>query len=176
MTPTGRSCRPASDVDRVQHHQSSRFAFQSPARDLRQRKSVHLPIFASSDGVHKTSVVALVLRPEPFAKGETPHQISMLQETHFLKVHIGGENGQVDRCCLCLGRLNICAGHVTRAASSAGQHDRASPPRMRRGYAHDQWQMRDHICPPPRPPRCHPPTRISRSLRRPAAAISALIL
>ena len=43
------------------------------ARELPQRKSVHLPIFASSDGVHNTSVVALVLRAEPFAKGETPH-------------------------------------------------------------------------------------------------------
>ena len=100
--------------------------------------------------------------------------LSMLQETLFLKVPIGGENDQVDRCCLCLGRRNFCAGHVTRAASSVGQHDYANPPRMRRGYAHDQWQMRDHICPPQRTPRCHP--RISRSLRKPAAVISALIL
>jgi hypothetical protein len=92
----------------------------------------------------------------------------------FLKVRIGGQNDQVDRYCLCLGRRNFCAGHVTRAASSAGQHDYANPPRMRRGYAHDQWQMRDHVCPPPCPPQCRP--RISQSLRRPAAAISALIL
>jgi transposase InsO family protein len=33
--------------------------------------------------------------------------------------------------------------------------------------------MRDHTCPPPSPPQCHP--RVSRSLRRPAAGISALI-
>jgi hypothetical protein len=55
----------------------------------------------------------------------------------MLKLRIGGENDQVDRCCLCLGRRNICAGHVTGAGSSAGQHDNAGPRRMRRGYAHD---------------------------------------
>jgi len=89
----------------------------------------------------------------------------MLQEALFLKVHIGEENDQVDRCRLCLGRRNICAGHVTRAASSVGQHDHAGPPGMRRGYAHDQRQMRDHIRPPPRPPRRDPPTLISARSR-----------
>ena len=105
------------------------------------------------------------MRPKPFAKGETRHQISMLQEALFLKVHIGEENVQVDRCRLYLGRRNICAGHVTRAASSVGQHDRASPPSMRRGYAHDQRQMRHDIRPAPRPPRSHPQTLISTQSR-----------
>jgi hypothetical protein len=83
-----------------------------------------------------------------------------------LKAPIGEENDQVDRCCLCLGRCNIGAGHVTRAASSAGEHDHRSPPSMRRGDAHGQRQMRDHIRPPARPPRSHPQLKNPRNPTR----------
>ena len=52
-------------------------------------------------------------------------------------------------------------------------------PSMRRGYAQDQWKMRDHIRPPPRPPRMPSADAdiraISQSSRKGAAASSALI-
>jgi hypothetical protein len=64
------------------------------------------------------------------------HPYSLHRTRFMVMVHIGGENAQVDRCCLCLGDRNICAGHVARSGSSAGHHDHASPRRMRRGYAH----------------------------------------
>ena len=81
-----------------------------------------------------------------------------LRRAGFIKrgPNTGEENDQVDRCWLCLGRRKLCAGHVTRAASSAGQYDHASPRSMRRGYAQSWRQMRDHTRPPGRPPRSHP--------------------
>ena len=46
-------------------------------------------------------------------------------------------NKQVHRCCwLCLSHRNVGAGHVARAASSAGQHDHASRLRMWSAVSH----------------------------------------
>src|SRR6478672_3052063 len=45
----------------------------------------------------------------------------------------GGDNDQVDRCCICFGRRNLRPGNVARAASSGGRHDHASPSGMWRG-------------------------------------------
>ena len=56
------------------------------------------------------------------------YDYALFKRTNFLKVHMGGNNDQVDRyCCLCLGPRNIRAGHVACAASSVGRHDHASP-------------------------------------------------
>jgi len=130
-------------------------------RVLRQRKSVDLPVFASSDGVHKTSMAVLVLRPEPVLWRPEPLSKGGRRVTRsacaLLEGSIGGNNDQVDRRSLRHGCRNICSGHVTRTGSSAGQHDHASPASMRCRYAHDQRQMRDYTRPPPGPPRGHPP-------------------
>ena len=62
----------------------------------------------------------------------------------------GGNNDQIDSCCcLYLSYRNLGACNDTRAASSVGRHDYASPRSLRRGYAHGQWSMRDHHGPPP---------------------------
>jgi hypothetical protein len=143
----------------------AKYGREPPARVFRQRMPVHLPIFASSDGVHKTRVVAACLGTRAFRRGRDASRDQHASRNALPEGHIGGENDQVDRCCLCLGRRNICARHVPRAASSAGQHDHAGAPSMRRGYAHGQRPMRDHIRPPPRPPRRHPPTLMSAQSR-----------
>jgi hypothetical protein len=52
---------------------------------------------------------------------------AVIAQARSLKVHIGGKNDQIDRCCFCLDLGNIRAGHVARTASSAGWHDHASP-------------------------------------------------
>ena len=67
-----------------------------------------------------------------------------------LKVHIGGKNDQIDRCCFCLDLGNIRAGHVARAASSVGRHDHASPPCMRCRLSHGQWHLHSYCRPPER--------------------------
>jgi hypothetical protein len=62
----------------------------------------------------------------------------------------GGNNDQIDSCCcLYLSHRNLGACNDTRAASSVKRHDYASPPRLRRGYAHGQWSLRDDCGPPP---------------------------
>jgi C4-dicarboxylate-specific signal transduction histidine kinase len=48
-----------------------------------------------------------------------------------IKDRAGGYHAQVDRCWLCFDHRNICTGHASCAASSAGRLDHASPSRMR---------------------------------------------
>jgi hypothetical protein len=52
-------------------------------------------------------------------------------------------NDQIDRlCCLCLSRRNLGAGHITRAALSAGRYDHASRLRLRPVQDARWWCLR----------------------------------
>jgi hypothetical protein len=94
---------------------------------LAEDVAASVPVFLSRHilAVQQAAVLKLLLRVL---------SLSILQEHLFLKVHMGGNNDQVDRfCCPCFSRDNLSAGYVARAASSAGRHDHSSPRSMRRG-------------------------------------------